>query len=86
MEDIRLIDIKEQILSDNSGLADRLRERLSKAKVFLVNLMGSPGTGKTSLILKTIESMADQYRIAVVEADIDSMVDSEKVASLGSQI
>jgi hydrogenase nickel incorporation protein HypB len=83
MSEIRLIDIKEQILSDNKGLADRIRQQLSKQKVFMLNLMGSPGSGKTSLILKTIESLADRYRIAVVEADIDSMVDSEKVAATG---
>ena len=83
MAGIRLIDIKEEILSDNRGLADRLRQKLSKERVFLLNLMGSPGSGKTSLILKTIESLGDRYRIAVVEADIDSSVDSEKVAALG---
>jgi hydrogenase nickel incorporation protein HypB len=83
MDTIRLIDIKEEILSDNRGLADRLRHRLSKERVFLLNLMGSPGSGKTSLILKIIVSLRDRYRIAVVEADIDSLVDSEKVAALG---
>jgi hydrogenase nickel incorporation protein HypB len=83
MDEIRLIDIKEEILSDNRGLADRLRQELSKEKVFMLNLMGSPGSGKTSLILKTIASLRDRYRIAVVEADIDSFVDSEKVAALG---
>lgn len=83
MEEIRLIDIKEEILSDNRGLAEKIREKLSKEKVFMLNLMGSPGSGKTSLILKTIACLNDRYRIAVVEADIDSMVDSEKVAALG---
>jgi hydrogenase nickel incorporation protein HypB len=83
MEEIWLIDIKEEILSDNRGLADRLRQKLSKEKVFMLNLMGSPGSGKTSLILKTIASLSDRCRIAVVEADIDSSVDSEKVAALG---
>jgi hydrogenase nickel incorporation protein HypB len=83
MSEIRLIDIKEQILSDNKGLADRIRQQLSEQKVFMLNLMGSPGAGKTSLILRTIASLADRYRIAVVEADIDSMVDSEKVAAMG---
>ena len=52
MDQIRLIDIKEEILSDNKGLADRLRHRLSQEKVFMLNLMGSPGAGKTSLILE----------------------------------
>jgi len=83
MEEIRLIDIKEEILSNNRGLADNLREKLSSEKVFLLNVMGSPGAGKTSLILKTIEAMANRCRIAVVEADIDSLVDSEKVAAQG---
>lgn len=83
MEEIRLIDIKEEILADNKGLADSLREKLLREKAFLLNIMGSPGAGKTSLILKTIESMAKRFRIAVVEADIDSLVDSEKVAAMG---
>ena len=83
MEEIRLIDIKEEILSDNRGLADQIRQKLSQEKVFMLNLMGSPGSGKTSLILKTLASLRDRYRIAVVEADIDSSVDSEKVAALG---
>jgi hydrogenase nickel incorporation protein HypB len=83
MDRIRLIDIKEEILSDNKGLADRIRQELSKEKAFMLNLMGSPGSGKTSLILETIASLGDRYRIAVVEADIDSSVDSEKVAALG---
>jgi hydrogenase nickel incorporation protein HypB len=83
VEEIRLIDIKEEILSENKGLADKLREKLLKEKVFLLNIMGSPGAGKTSLILKTIEILADHHRIAVVEADIDSLVDSEKIAARG---
>jgi len=85
MEEIRLIDIKEEILSDNKGLAEKIREKLSQEKVFMLNLMGSPGSGKTSLILKTISYLRDRYRIAVVEADIDSVVDSEKVAAMGIQ-
>jgi hydrogenase nickel incorporation protein HypB len=83
MQEIRLIDIKEEILSDNKGLADRLRQKLSQEKVFMLNLMGSPGAGKTSLILNTVAFLRDRYRIAVVEADIESLVDSEKVAAMG---
>jgi hydrogenase nickel incorporation protein HypB len=83
MEEIQLIDIKEEILSDNRGLAEELRAKLSQQQVFFLNVMGSPGSGKTSLIIKTIESMADLYRIAVVEADIDSLVDSQKIADQG---
>lgn len=83
MEEIRLIDIKEEILSENKGLADQLRHRLAQDEVFMLNLMGSPGSGKTSLILQTIAALGDRYHMAVVEADIDSLVDSEKVAALG---
>jgi hydrogenase nickel incorporation protein HypB len=80
---IRLIEIKEEILSDNREAADGLRERLKQEKTFLLNLMSSPGAGKTSLITKTIEKLKDRIRIGVLEADIDSMVDAEKIASLG---
>ena len=83
MGEVRLIDIKEEILSDNRGLADRIRQRLSKEQVFMLNLMGSPGSGKTSLILQTIVSLRDRHRIAVVDADIESTVDAEKVSALG---
>jgi hydrogenase nickel incorporation protein HypB len=83
MGDIRLIEIKEEILSDNKSAAEGLRERLKKDKTFLLNLMSSPGAGKTSLIVKTIEALRDRLRIGVLEADIDSMVDAEKVAGLG---
>lgn len=83
MEKIRLIDIKEEILSENKGLAAKLRKGLKEKKVFLLNIMGSPGSGKTSLIKSTIESLAGHCELAVVEADIDSIVDSEAVSALG---
>ncbi len=82
MDRIRLIDVNEEILADNAGLADRLRDRLAQENVFLLNLMGSPGAGKTSLLLKTIEALNDRFNIAVIEADIDAMVDAETVAEL----
>ena len=83
MEEIRLIEIKEEILADNDAVAKRLRDKLTREKTFLLNLMSSPGAGKTSLILKTIEELKDELRMGVIEADIDSMVDSEKVAAQG---
>ena len=83
MGEIRLIEIKEEILSDNKSAAEGLRERLKKDKTFLLNLMSSPGAGKTSLIVKTIEALRDRLSIGILEADIDSMVDAEKVAELG---
>jgi hydrogenase nickel incorporation protein HypB len=83
MADIRLIDIREEILSDNQHLADEIRQDLLRESVFMLNLMASPGAGKTSLILETIRRLQDEFRIAVIEGDIDSVVDAEKVAALG---
>ncbi|MCE5276304.1 MAG: hydrogenase nickel incorporation protein HypB, partial [Deltaproteobacteria bacterium] len=83
MGEIRLIEIREEILSDNKEAAEGLRGRLKQEKTFLLNLMSSPGAGKTSLILKTIEKLASRIRIGVLEADIDSVVDAEKVSSAG---
>lgn len=83
MAEIRLIEIKEDILSDNTDLADQIRDELSVHKVFMLNLMASPGGGKTSLILNTIHNMKDTFKIGVIEGDIDSMVDAEKVVKEG---
>jgi hydrogenase nickel incorporation protein HypB len=83
IENVRLIEVKEEILSDNIKLAGEVRERLRREKTMLLNLMSSPGSGKTSLILRTIESLKGSLRIGVIEADIDSTVDAEKVASRG---
>ena len=78
-----MIEIKEQILADNRKLADQLRSRLADSGTFLLNLMSSPGSGKTSLLLRTIEALGHRYRIAVVEADLDSTVDADRVAAAG---
>ena len=83
MEGVRLIEVKEDILADNIKIADGVRQRLSNTKTMLLNLMSSPGSGKTSLILKTVEGLKDSIRLGVIEADIDSSVDAEKVAARG---
>ncbi len=83
MEEVRLIEIKEGILDENNEEADELRGMLRLKKTFLLNLMASPGAGKTSLILKTIEALRKKLTIGVIEADIDSMVDAEKVQETG---
>lgn len=83
MEGIRLIEVKEEILSDNNKTAGEIRERLRAAKTMLLNLMSSPGSGKTSFILRTIEGLGSSLRLGVIEADIDSVVDAEKVAARG---
>lgn len=83
MGEIRIIEVKEEILADNTKLAAELRERLRKTKTMLLNLMSSPGSGKTSLILRTIEGLKGSLRLGVIEADIDSTVDAEKVMARG---
>jgi hydrogenase nickel incorporation protein HypB len=81
--EVRLIEVKEEILADNIKVAAGVRENLQKTKTMLVNLMSSPGSGKTSLILQTIAGLKDSLKLGVIEADIDSMVDAEKVAAKG---
>ncbi len=83
MEQIRLIDIRQAILSDNQNLAHEIRDKLQSSKVFMLNLMSSPGSGKTNLILETIRRMKSDFRIGVIEGDIESLVDSEKIAAAG---
>jgi hydrogenase nickel incorporation protein HypB len=85
MDEVRLIEIKEDILADNKDLAAKIRTQLKNSRTYLLNLMASPGAGKTSLIMKTIEQLRGRYRIGVIEADIDSMVYAEKVADMGEK-
>ncbi len=84
MTEIKLIEIREEILKDNLIQADDIRARLKGKKIFLLNLMSSPGSGKTSLILKTISALGSAFRIAVIEGDIESVVDAERVAKTGT--
>jgi len=83
MNDVRMIEVKQDIHADNESLANELRQRLSKEKTFLLNLMSSPGAGKTTTILSTIAALREEMQIGIIEADIDSMVDSEKIAEAG---
>ncbi|WP_034623116.1 hydrogenase nickel incorporation protein HypB [Desulfovermiculus halophilus] len=84
-DDIRLIEVKEGILAQNEQEADQLRASLRAKGVLLLNLMASPGAGKTSLIVQTVQSLAPRLRIGVIEADIDSSVDAETVTRAGVQ-
>ncbi|MGZ3613927.1 MAG: hydrogenase nickel incorporation protein HypB [Thermodesulfobacteriota bacterium] len=83
MKEIKLIEVKEEILSDNIKQAEEVRERLRKTKTMLLNLMSSPGSGKTSLILQTVEGLKGSLRLGIIEADIDSTIDAEKIAARG---
>jgi len=83
MADVTLINIKEEILAENRQLAGELRHRLASRGIFLVNLMSSPGAGKTSLIIETLRRLKPDFRMAVIEGDVDSAVDAERVVSEG---
>lgn len=83
MEDIRIIEIKQSVFADNDAKAEEVRQRLKNEKTFLVNLMSSPGSGKTTTLMRTIEKLKDEMKIGVMEADIDSDVDAHKIASTG---
>lgn len=83
MEPVRIIEVKESVFADNNQQANRLRERLKENHTFLLNLMSSPGSGKTTTLLRVIEKLKDELRIGVMEADIDSAVDAEKVSAAG---
>ena len=79
MDEVRIIEIKKSIFEDNDKDADRLREELKTKGVFLLNLMSSPGSGKTTTLISTINALKDKINIAVMEADIDSDVDAIKI-------
>ena len=79
MDEVRIIEIKKSIFDDNDKDANRLREELKKKGVFLLNLMSSPGSGKTTTLISTINALKDKIKIAVMEADIDSDVDAIKI-------
>ena len=74
MENYRVIEIKQSVFADNDQDANRLRQELKENKTFLLNLMSSPGSGKTTTLKQTISRMKNKYRMAVMEADIDSDV------------
>lgn len=80
---MKIIDLKKTVLEDNDVDADRLREELKKKNVFYMNVMSSPGSGKTTTIVGTIERLRKHFNIGVMEADIDSDVDALTVAKAG---
>lgn len=86
MDDIRIIEIKKTVLDSNDRAAELLRERLRQDRTCLLNLMSSPGSGKTMTLLRTIGALKDEMRIGVMEADIDSDVDAVTVAETGVRV
>ena len=84
--EFKVIEIKQGVLSANDREADGLRRELREKKTFLLNLMSSPGSGKTSTLMQTIPRLTDSLRVGVMEADIDSDVDARTVSATGAQV
>ena len=83
MDTYKIIEVKESVFADNDREAARLRQELKQSGTFLLNLMSSPGSGKTTTLLRTIETLKDELRMGVMEADIDSDVDARRIAEAG---
>ena len=83
MEEIRIIEVKQSVFEDNNKDADELRKKLKEEKTFLLNLMSSPGSGKTTTLTALAKELFGKLRWAVMEADIDSAVDAEAMVSAG---
>lgn len=83
MGDVRVIEVKQSVFADNDRKADELRATLRERGTFLLNLMSSPGSGKTTTLTRTIEALKDELNIAVMEADIDSDVDARTILDTG---
>ena len=82
---LRTIEIKQSVFESNDREADKVRAELKRRGLFLLNLMSSPGSGKTTTLVKTIGALKDEMRIGVMEADIDSDVDAHTVADAGAK-
>ncbi len=83
MDKYKIIEVKESVFADNDRQAALLRQRLRQEGTFLLNLMSSPGSGKTTTLLRTVERLKNDLRIGVMEADIDSDVDAAAMAGAG---
>lgn len=83
MNEVKIIEVKQSVFEDNNADADKLRAQLKTNKTFLLNLMSSPGSGKTSTLLALAKELDGKVRFGVMEADIDSAVDAEAMLSAG---
>ena len=83
MEELKIIQVKQSIFADNDADAQLLRNQLKDEKTFLINLMSSPGSGKTTTLLSLSKILQNKLRLGVMEADIDSAVDAEKLSAAG---
>ena len=86
MENFRILEIKQSVFEDNGKQADLLRQELKEKNVFLLNLMSSPGSGKTTTLTRTINTLKNEMKIGVMEADIDSDVDAHTISKTGAKV
>ena len=85
MKDFKIIEVKQSVFADNDADAEKLRQQLKEEKTFLLNLMSSPGAGKTTTLKRTIAMLAAEMKIGVMEADIDSDVDAKAISETGAK-
>ena len=85
MDKVRILEVKQSVFANNDEQAQALRDELKERGIFLLNLMSSPGSGKTTTLTRTIEALRDEKKIGVMEADIDSDVDAKTIAQTGAK-
>ena len=85
METVRILEVKQSVFANNDAQADKLRQELKEKGIYLLNLMSSPGSGKTTMLTRLIAALQDDLKIGVMEADIDSDVDAKTIAATGAK-
>ena len=85
MKEYRVIEVKQSVMANNEAQADELRKSLKKKGTYLLNLMSSPGSGKTTTLTQTVKALKDKFKIGVMEADIDSDVDADTISQAGAR-
>jgi len=85
LETVRVLEVKQSVFANNDAQADKLRQELKEKGIFLLNLMSSPGSGKTTTLTRLIAALQDDLKIGVMEADIDSDVDAKTIAATGAK-
>jgi len=86
MKEFKILEIKKSVFDDNNQQAQKLRQELKDRKIFLLNLMSSPGSGKTTTLIRTIDALKDNFKVGVMEADIDSDVDARTIHQTGAKV
>jgi hydrogenase nickel incorporation protein HypB len=85
MNELKIFKIQKNIHEDNAKVAFQTREELKSKATYLINIMSSPGSGKTTALVSTIKALKDEFKIGVMEADVDSDVDAKTVQAAGAK-